>query len=138
MSCILSNEQIKFCFFLFFDIFLMNAFFSMLTIQLSHSCTLLCQVKYQPRKVKGISYLPHDCLSNCSTFCFYKACWGSWFRENGGVSDKKGFPHLILIFFSVCPSCLYDSNSRFSSALGHLVSPWCSMMFTVFQPRSTT
>ncbi len=49
-----------------------------------HHGTQLWEVKYQPGKVTRISYLPHDCLSNCSSFSHLQGLKGAG-GERAGV-----------------------------------------------------
>lgn len=57
----------------------------------SSSSFQLWEVKYQPERVRGISYLPHDCSSNCSSFSYLQGLMGAGgVREPG--SEEQGPP----------------------------------------------
>lgn len=66
--------------------FSLNSFSTFLPYISITGAPLLWRVKYQPGKVKGISYLPLDCLSNCSLFCHLQV------RPEAGVNRTWDSP----------------------------------------------
>lgn len=82
---------------------------SMFRIYLHHG-PQLWEVEYQPGKVTGISYLPHDYLSNCSSFSHLQSLMGA---GGAGVRHRDP-PH------SYNPQCL--SRLLIHACVKHMVS----------------
>lgn len=109
----------------------------MFSIYLHHG-PQLWEVKYQPGKVTRISYLPHDCPSNCSSFSHLQGLMGGpgvrdlgirWTRTPPSrpynpqclsmllihVCLSQGVtPHFSLNIFplSLCSTCQFICSSR--------------------------
>lgn len=85
-----------------------------------HQHSQMWEVKYQQAKVTGISYLPHDCLPNCSSFSHLQDLMGARVfgaRVRPPRPKHQCLPrlvihakHMVSLYTSPSPSCLLGAQ----------------------------